>query len=455
MAPLQRSVAMFGLNATANICEAERCGAERSHFLQKKSRFLLRFLKMLQRSIRIKPRSAHASAGNDDMRLPRGRSFNFGSQPWNAALAEHAGALGSGAQSGRQLGEISAFGSNPGQLRMWTYIPPGLPAGAPLVVVLHGCGQSASGYTNGTGWNDLADRYGFGVLAPEQTPQNNPNGCFNWFQPEDTARGHGEAASIKQMIDTMLAIYGFDEGRVFVTGLSAGGAMTSVMLATYPETFAGGAIIAGLPYGAAPNLSEALRAMRKPGARSPGEWGDAVRHASSHDGSWPKVSIWHGDDDFTVSAANAEASIDQWTDVLGVSRADEREESANGYQRRIWLDAKGAPVLEAYMIKGMGHGTPILTGSTPDACGTPAPFILPAGISSSVRIAEFFGLGTPAAAREDLALDSSTPAAAPGNFRWFHRSDPTSKPATSPEAPRGSRVGRVISDALRAAGLLK
>jgi feruloyl esterase len=257
------------------------------------------------------------------------------------------------------------------------------------------------------------------------------------------------------MIDTMLALHGFDDSRVFVTGLSAGGAMTSAMLATYPETFAGGAIIAGLPYGAAPNLSEALRAMRKPAARSPREWGDSVRNASSHRGPWPKISIWHGDADLTVSPANAEASIDQWSDVLGVSRADEREESGTGYQRRVWLDATATPVLEAYLIQGMGHGTPILTGSSPDACGAPAPFILPVGISSSVRIAGFFGLATPAGARENLARDSSTPAAAPGVFHWFHPSEPGSRPATSSEAPRGNRVGRVISDALRAAGLLK
>jgi feruloyl esterase len=389
------------------------------------------------------------------MRLPNGKSFNIGSQRWHTVPAEHTGALGAGAHPGHQLNEISAFGSNPGQLQMWTYIPPGLPASSPLVVVLHGCGQNASGYSNAAGWNDLAERYGLGVLAPEQTPQNNPNGCFNWFHPDDTTRGHGEAASIKQMIDTMLALHGFDDSHVFVTGLSAGGAMTSVMLATYPEIFAGGAVIAGLPYGAAPNLSEALRAMRKPAARSPREWGDAVRHASSHDGPWPKISIWHGDADLTVSASNAEASIEQWRDVLGVSRAVEREESATGYHRRVWLDAKGTPVLEAYMIEGMGHGTPILTGSSPDAVGTPAPFILPAGISSSVRIAEFFGLGRPAAAREDLAMNSWTPAAAPASFPWILPPDSASKPATLPEAPRGSRVRRVISNALRAAGLLK
>jgi poly(hydroxyalkanoate) depolymerase family esterase len=392
--------------------------------------------------------------GNDDMRLPNGKSFTIGSQNWQAVMAEHADALGTVAQSGHELSEITAFGSNPGHLRMWTYIPPNLPAGAPLVVVLHGCGQNAAGYSNATGWNDLADRYGFGVLAPEQTPQNNPNTCFNWFLAEDISRGHGEAASIKQMIDTMVELHGFDEQRVFVTGLSAGGAMTSVMLAAYPELFAGGAIIAGLPYGAASNVPEALRAMHKPAARSPKEWGDIVRRAAPHDGGWPRVSIWHGDADFTVSPANAEASIEQWAGVLGVLRSATHEENTDLYRHRVWLDSNGAPVLEAYLIKGMAHGTPILTGSSPDACGTPAPFILPVGISSSNKIAEFFGLGMPAAAREAPAPAASASTVTSGSFPWLRAPDAAVKPATLSETPR-SRVARVISDALRSAGLLK
>lgn len=389
------------------------------------------------------------------MRLPDGKSFNVGNRSWQAVLAEQAGALGTGTPAAHQLSEISDFGSNPGGLRMWAYVPPGLPAGSPLVVVLHGCGQNASAYTNGAGWSDLADRYGFGVLAPEQTSQNNPNGCFNWFQPEDTARGRGEAASIKQMIDTMLAIHGFDDRRVFVTGLSAGGAMASVMLATYPEIFAGGAIIAGVPYGAASNLSEALRAMHTPPAWSAREWGDTIRRASLHDGLWPKVSIWHGDADYTVSPSNAEASIDQWADVLGVSRGPAREESAAGYQHRIWLDTHGIPVLEAYLLKGFGHGTPILTGSSPDACGTPGPFFLPAGISSSARIAEFFDLRAPALSRNAVATAGSPPAVSGGILRWFRPPAPACEPATPPEASRGIHLGRTISEALRAAGLLK
>src|SRR5258708_122024 len=184
-----------------------------------------------------------------------------------------------------------AFAPNPGNLRMFQYLPEGIRPGAPLVVVLHGCGQTAGGYDLGAGWSLLADQLGFAVLAAEQKAVNNPNTCFNWFNPEDIAHGEGEAASIAAMIQSLVQTHSLDVTRVFITGLSAGGAMTAVMLATYPELFAGGAIIAGLPFGAAANVRDALESMRSAPLRTPRQWGDAVRAASAHLGPWPQISI--------------------------------------------------------------------------------------------------------------------------------------------------------------------
>jgi len=117
---------------------------------------------------------------------------------------------------------------------------------------------------------DAGRPLGFALLLPEQQRTNNPNSCFNWFQSGDIERGHGEAASIRQMVATMVSDHGIDPARVFVTGLSAGGAMTPVMLATYPEVFAGGAIIGGLPYGAATNIAAGFRNyVSMPATRSP------------------------------------------------------------------------------------------------------------------------------------------------------------------------------------------
>src|SRR6516165_9441110 len=160
------------------------------------------------------------------------------------------------------LVEVSRFGSNPGELRMFVFVPAHLQQSRALVVVLHGCGQTAANYDLGAGWSTLAKRYGFALLLPEQQVTNNANTCFNWFNPEDTARGRGEAESIRQMITRMVADHGIDQRRIYITGLSAGGAMTSVMLAIYPEMFAAGAIIAGLPFGVASNVREALKGMR-------------------------------------------------------------------------------------------------------------------------------------------------------------------------------------------------
>ena len=193
-----------------------------------------------------------------------------------------------------RLQDLSAFGSNPGALRARLHVPARLSERPALVVVLHGCTQTAAGYDHGSGWSRLADRHGFVLLYPEQDRANNANLCFNWFEPGDIARGAGEALSIHQMIEAAVATHVIDRDRVFITGLSAGGAMASVMLATYPGTFAGGAIIAGLPYGCASSVQEAFGAMRARGARRPDALAALVRHASGHQGPWPTISVWHG-----------------------------------------------------------------------------------------------------------------------------------------------------------------
>ena len=291
------------------------------------------------------------------------------------------------------LDETLSFGSNPGQLRMFSYMP--LPAAelSALVVVLHGCGQTAAGYDHGAGWSTLADRYGFALLMPEQQRSNNPNRCFNWFQPEDTQRGRGEAASIRQMVETMVRENGIDPRRVFVTGLSAGGAMTSVMLACYPETFAAGAIIAGSPYGAASNVQQAFKSMFRCPSRPARDWGDLVREAApGYEGAWPRVSVWHGNADKTVIPTNARETIKQWTDVHGLSSAPSQEGSVEDYPRHVWLNDAGDELVESYTITHMAHGTPLATGEADFECGAVGPFLLEVGISSSFHIAKFFGL---------------------------------------------------------------
>jgi poly(hydroxyalkanoate) depolymerase family esterase len=250
--------------------------------------------------------------------------------------------------------EVPSFGSNPGNLRMFKYVP-NLRATPALVVALHGCLQSASAYDDETGWTKFADKWGFALLLPEQKNANNSLACFTWFLPGDIERDKGEALSIKQMIDKMKTDHTIDPRRIYVTGLSAGGAMTAVMLATYPEIFAGGALIAGLPYKCATSQNEATNSCMQPGKNlSPSEWGNRVRRATNNAGPWPKVSIWQGDADTTVNPMNATELMEQWTDVHGIDQIPEVQDSVKGYPHKAYQDANGNALVETYSIPAWG-----------------------------------------------------------------------------------------------------
>ena len=305
-----------------------------------------------------------------------------------------------------ELQEVTGFGSNPGNARMFAYVPERRTRKPALVVALHGCTQSAASYDRGSGWSSLADELGFVVVYPEQQRSNNPQGCFSWFVPGDIARDCGEALSIRQMVDHAIHTFGVDKGRVFVTGLSAGGAMASAMLATYPDVFSGGAIIAGLPYGCATTTEEAFAAMFGNRTSAQGASGDRVRSASQYRGPWPRISVWHGSADPIVKASNAEEIIRQWADVHDLSTTPSHEEFVRGHSRRVWHDANGQAVIEAYTINGMVHGVPIATGTDVEDCGTTGPFFFDVGISSTRHIARFWGLSKVAEKARSPATDN-------------------------------------------------
>jgi poly(hydroxyalkanoate) depolymerase family esterase len=344
------------------------------------------------------------------------------------------------------LAPLADFGPNPGQLNAWAFVPEGVEA-PPLVVVLHGCTQTAAAYDRGSGWSELAAAYGFAVLFPEQQRANNANLCFNWFEPADTRRGAGEAQSIARMVEAMIARHGVDRDRVFITGLSAGGAMTSVMLALYPELFQGGAILAGLPHGAAASVAEAFQQMRLPSPTGRTS-GNAIVQASRHSGPWPAVSIWHGTADSVVSPSNADAIARQWKEVHRLSDLAAEDDEVDGYPHRVWRDAQGKVLVEEYRVTGMGHGTPLATTGE-CGCGEAGAFMLEVGISSTVHSAKSWGLlGERRPAVERRAAPSSAEAEAATTPPWE-----TAASAGAP--PRADRITRVIEDALRKAGLLK
>ncbi|WP_340643727.1 PHB depolymerase family esterase [Phenylobacterium sp.] len=343
------------------------------------------------------------------------------------------------------LTELGGFGGNPGALRALAYVPDDLRRNAPLVVVLHGCTQSAAEYDLGSGWSALAQAAGFGLLFPEQVRTNNFNLCFNWFEPGDTRRGKGEAASIRQMTEAMIVKHGMDRRRIFVTGLSAGGAMASVMLATYPDVFAAGAVIAGLPFGVASSVPEAFDAMRGHGGPDAAALATAIRKASPHKGPWPSVSVWHGSADHTVSASNGEAVVTQWRGVHGLDPDPSHTETVGSHTRRTWRDAEGRSLLEHNLLAGMGHGVPLKPDGSAGG-GVSGAYMLDVGLASTRAIAANWGL-----IHETEAPLATQLSQAPGAIHL----PPARKSTVKSALPKISAIGTVIEDALRKAGLMK
>jgi poly(hydroxyalkanoate) depolymerase family esterase len=293
-----------------------------------------------------------------------------------------------------QLVQVTNFGSNPGALDMYKYAPDGMPDDAPLVVLLHGCSQQASGM-NPTGFLELADEYQFYVVQPQQRSANNPVSCFNWAgeygDPANLVRGQGENQSIKQMIDKMKADYSIDTTRVYIAGFSSGGAFAAVMMATWPELFEAGAVMSGVPYRCATTVQGAYDCMALGShpelKKNPGQWGDLVRAASSYDGAYPRVILFHGTSDTTVHPDNMAELIEQWTDVHGIGAEPTGTETVAGHERRRF----GAGQVEAWRIGGMVHAVAI--GDDPDhACGTTGSYVSDKGLCEAYRAIRFFGL---------------------------------------------------------------
>jgi poly(hydroxyalkanoate) depolymerase family esterase len=263
--------------------------------------------------------------------------------------------------AGGQLASVAEFGRNPGGLSMLVYLPTNTVApGAPLIVLLHGCGQAAGRFAAETGWTALAERLGIPLILPEQLDENNRGRCFNWFRPADASRGLGEAFSIRRMVAAAVQRFESDPERVFIAGLSAGGAMAAALLAAYPDVFAAGAVVAGLPVGAASSAGEALRRMAEAGpARPPSGWADQVRHAGPIDyrGPWPRLSIWQGEADRVVDPANARLIATQWSTLHGLDQAAMETTQASGMRQERW-NTGGKPVVELWCVPDLAHEWP-------------------------------------------------------------------------------------------------
>jgi len=312
------------------------------------------------------------------------------------------------------LQPIEDFGPNRGQLNMYVYIPDGHEPNSTMVVALHGCEQEATDFDDETGLIALADALKFVLLFPEQRQANNDSRCFNWYQRENNQKDRGEAGSIRNMIQYTIDRYHVDPSRIFVLGLSAGGSMTAVLMANYPELFQGGAIIAGTPYecnnptswtwawwwwldtwfGDAAAGSYACGLFGYPPTqRSPKVWGDYVRASPGVAPSrWPKISLWQGDADNVVNPANQAELVKQWTNVHGIDQTPDDTDVLNNIRHNVYWDEAGAPRIETYEIADLDHAIAVDPGTGPEQCGITAPYVKDADICSSLQTLKFWGV---------------------------------------------------------------
>ncbi|HKK79973.1 MAG TPA: PHB depolymerase family esterase [Phaeodactylibacter sp.] len=295
------------------------------------------------------------------------------------------------------LEELTGFGPNPGALKAWHYLPRSLEKSAPLVIVLHGCGQNAGEMARLSGWNTLADDYGFAVLYPEQQVSNNPQNCFNWFLPGDMQRDSGEVVSIQQMVSYVADSLSLDEERIYVTGMSAGGAMAAALLSAYPEAFKAGAVLSGVPYGSAQDLNTGLAVMQGKVMKSASEWGELVkRQYLSYKGDYPKLAVFHGTDDPIVSPINASELAKQWGFLHGIDFTEAERElgfAGNEQVERLGFDNEaGEEVLVKYNISGLGHAIAVDPDGEEPAGGAVGNFAKDVDFFSSYWVAEFFNL---------------------------------------------------------------
>lgn len=297
------------------------------------------------------------------------------------------------------LTEVKDFGSNPGNLRMYQYVPARKALageGLPLVVVLHGCSQQADNIAKLSGWNQLADQYGFAVLYPQQKRINNASNCFNWFQEEDIDSSQGETASILQMIRQFCATHRVDSTRIFVYGVSAGAAMAVSLLANAPCQLQSGAILAGGPYKAATSAGQALKTMRNPPDLSPQEWASRLPYPAT---CTPSLVVLHGTEDNVVDPRSSRELIDQWCGLHGIAaQPDSAFQNFEGIplvSLEVYRNAQQESVIRYYSVRNTGHAIPVYPGSGPRQGGETGIFAVDRAFFSTWFIARDWGLAGP------------------------------------------------------------
>lgn len=245
--------------------------------------------------------------------------------------------------------------SNPAGTRPYKlYIPSGYTGQAvPLVVMLHGCSQNATNFSIGTRMNTLAEAGTFLVTYPEQGNAANSTKCWNWYQQANQQRGKGEPSLIAGITEQVMRDYQVDARRVYIAGLSSGGAMAAIMAATYPQLYAAVCVHSGLAYGAAHDLPSAFAAMNQGTSQPTKQLAKAI-----------PLIIFHGDRDTTVAPSNADMLLNQWLQaasrVQGAAPAVTIERGAQAknsyaYTRSLYRNKREQVLIERWIVHQAGH----------------------------------------------------------------------------------------------------
>ncbi|MPY72371.1 MAG: PHB depolymerase family esterase [Alphaproteobacteria bacterium] len=279
-----------------------------------------------------------------------------------------------------------------------------------LIVMLHGCTQSPEDFAAGTGMNDLAEEHRLLVVYPRQTNGDNSMSCWNWFRPGDQVRDAGEPAIIAGLTRSIRDEFGILHDRVFVAGLSAGGAMAAIMGETYPDLYAGIGIHSGLAYGSANDVLSAFSAMRGQAAIEP-------RRRAESDAA-PRAIVFHGSTDTTVHPGNADRIVATLAGACGQVLRSEHASSGGkrGYSKTVIERGGGVRALECWIVDGARHAW---SGGSPNGSYTD-----PRGPDASAAMVRFFlsGLSDSTGVHPDPPADTEALPADLG-VRGFHIPD--------------------------------